>query len=110
MIDGNGGGSAKEQVAATCDELRERVPEFAIPKHRTFVVRKLAWTGESSLTAETTIEAHIVQPNEHGMVCFYDLERNAIGEPAMRLHRVFYQVEEVEEVMRMPPVSRILAH
>ena len=79
--------------------------EIQIPAIRTFIVRKYDSDGDP---VEINIDAHLVQPGETGMVTFIDLERGEEG-PMMRVHRVIYHVEDVEEVVRMG-TSKIITH
>lgn len=82
-------------------------PPLRLPVFRTFVVRK--WNADHTTLVETVLEAHIVQFVEPSHVQFLDLEIDMDGKPTTRLHRIIYNVEEVEDVDR-PVHSRLIAH
>lgn len=92
---------------------------FIFPAMRTFVVRKKNWNymgGEDKEgnyeTIETTVEAHVCQFSEPDLVIFQDYVRDVNTGLALQIHRIFYHVEDVEEVLRektaIQPPSRIL--
>ena len=78
---------------------------FRLPPHRTFVVRK--YDEVSMANVEIVVKAHRIQVSESGRVDFIDFELDAEG-PTMRLHRVLFNVEDVEDIDRVPPPSQYL--
>ena len=78
---------------------------FRLPPHRTFVVRK--YNATQSAVTETLVRSHRIQVSESGRVDFIDFELDAEG-PTMRLHRVLFNVEDVEDIDRVPPPSTCL--
>lgn len=81
---------------------------FRLPPHRTFIVRKYATTpDEPTHLVEIVVKAHRIQVTESGRVDFIDFELDLEG-PTMRLHRVLFNVEDVEDIDRVPPPSAYL--
>ena len=81
---------------------------FRLPPHRTFIVRKYATAPtEPTHLVEIVVKAHRIQVSESGRVDFIDFELDAEG-PTMRLHRVLFNVEDVEDIDRVPPPSAYL--
>ena len=81
---------------------------FRMPSFRTFVVRK--WNADHTTLVEIVLEAHLVQFIEPAHVQFIDFEIDAdTRAPTSRLHRIIYNVEDVEDVDR-PIRSRLVAH
>ena len=81
---------------------------FHMPSFRTFVVRK--WNADHTTLVEIVLEAHLVQFIEPDHVQFIDFEIDAdTRAPTSRLHRIIYNVEDVEDVDR-PIRSRLVAH
>ena len=81
---------------------------FRMPSFRTFVVRK--WNADHTALVDIVLEAHLVQFIEPAHVQFIDFEIDAdTGAPTSRLHRIIYNVEDVEDVDR-PIRSRLVAH
>ena len=79
-----------------------------IPVFRTFVVRK--WNADHTALVEIVLEAHVVQFIEPGHVQFLDFETEGGSNKLIgRLHRIIYNVEDVEDVDR-PIRSRLVAH
>lgn len=82
---------------------------FTMPPKRTFVVRK--WHGADAV--ELTVEAHLLQySTTQPMAMFIDFEHTPNGLDT-RVHRVVFNVEEVEEVMRIPfgqPPQLLVSH
>ena len=96
----------------TPDEPKDAVPEkeqprrpFRLPPHRTFIVRR--YDAARTALIETVVKAHRIQVSESGRVDFIDFEIDAEG-PTMRLHRVLFNVEDVEDIDRVPPPSQYL--
>ena len=77
---------------------------FRLPPHRTFVVRK--YDEAQMAVVEIVVKAHRIQISED-RVDFIDFELDAEG-PTMRLHRVLFNVEDVEDIDRVPPPSAYL--
>ena len=73
--------------------------------YRYFIVRKKSLTGTTLV--EHSVVAHILQPSAEGMIVFYDVSSKA-SEPILNLRRVFYHVEDVEEINL--PSKSLLAH
>ena len=88
----------------TADTEQPQRP-FRLPPHRTFVVRK--YDATQTTLVETVVKAHRIQVSESGRVDFIDFELDAEG-PTMRLHRVLFNVEDVEDIDRVPPPSQYL--
>lgn len=82
-------------------------PKFHLLPLRTFMVRKY-YTADNELTT-LTIHAHLVNPLAGGMVVFVDFEQGET-EPIMHIHRIIYNVEDVEEVLRTAPSRSLITH
>ena len=82
---------------------------FRIPSFRTFVVRK--WNADHTALVEIVLEAHLVQFIEPAHVQFIDIEIDAdTREPISRLHRIIYNVEEVEDMDRPIRPRLLVSH
>ena len=95
----------------TAESLEQETPRrpFRMPAYRTFVVRK--YDATMATLVETIVKAHLVQPSDTGRVDFIDFEINPDLGPTTRLHRTFYNVEEVEDIDRpMPPSAYLVTH
>lgn len=90
----------------TADIPTPRMP-MRLPVFRTFVVRK--WNADHTALVDIVLEAHIVQFAAPNHVQFIDFEIDIDGKPTSRLHRIIYNVEEVEDVDK-PVRSRLIAH
>ena len=80
--------------------------KFAPPAMRLFIVRKR--NKVTNEVEETRIEAHQFHAGDAQNVLFFNLEDARDGEVTMRTHRVFFNVEEVEEVDLRP--SAFITH
>ena len=79
---------------------------FRLPPHRTFVVRK--YNAARTALVETIVRAHRIQIAESGRTDFIDFEIDAELGPTTRLHRVIFNVEDVEDIDRVSPPSQYL--
>ena len=80
--------------------------QATLAEYRYFVVHKKSLDGTTLV--DYPVVAHICQPTDGGMVVFYDVVVRDT-DPLLRLNRVFYHVEDVEEV-NLSPQSITLAH
>ena len=80
--------------------------QATLAEYRYFVVHKKSLDGTTLV--DYPVVAHICQPTGDGMVVFYDVVVRDT-DPLLRLNRVFYHVEDVEEV-NLSPQSITLAH
>lgn len=97
-----------DEPQAEPDQEQPRRP-FRIPPHRTFVVRK--WNADGAALVESVVKAHLVQPSDSGRVDFIDFEISPEIGPTTRLHRTFYNVEDVEDIDRvLPPTTYLITH
>lgn len=83
-------------------------PPLKLPPLRTYVVRKnKGLTAEGKdIVEETTVVAHMMQVADRYTVKFIDIE-DYMGEPMPIAHRVFFDVDDVQEVMRKMPAGLI---
>ena len=93
-----------DEPQAEPDQEQPRRP-FRLPPHRTFIVRK--YDAAQTALVDTIVKAHRIQVSESGRIDFIDFELDAEG-PTMRLHRVLFNVEDVEDIDRVPPPSAYL--
>ena len=89
----------------TADDTEQPHRPFRLPPHRTFIVRK--YDAARTTLVQTVVKAHRIQVSDAGRVDFIDFELDAEG-PTMRLHRVLWAVEDVEDIDRVPPPSQYL--
>ena len=88
-------------------ETEQSTVDIGLPSLRTFVVRKYDPAGK---VIEISVDAHRLESSDSGMVSLMDFEPHEPGKPPfVRVHRIFFNVEEVEEVLRMP-TRRLLFH
>ena len=84
---------------------------FRFPPHRTFVVRKYMGGANGPELKEYWIKAHMVQFLGPQHAQFFDFELAPDHTPTTRLHRIMYNVEEVEDIDRVePPSTQLITH
>ena len=86
---------------ATDDYLDAPMPKkLVLPPKRTYVVRRYAPESAYSAVESITIEAHrMINEAAQNAVAFYDYVQTVDG-VTVELHRLFFDVLEVEMVMR----------
>ena len=86
---------------------------FRIPPFRAFVVRK--WNADHTTLVDIVLEAHVVQFIAPAHVQFIDIEmevdpRTRESAPVSRVHRLIYNVEEVEDTDRPIRPRLLISH
>lgn len=79
-----------------------------IPPMRTWVVKKYVGVGDSMILEEFDVAAHLMEPASFG-VQFIKFEK-VEGEISMYVARIIWNVEDIEEVARMPLANKIVTH
>ena len=82
---------------------------YRLPPYRTFIIRK--YDAARTALIETMVKAHIVQTSDTGRVELIDFVIDPETGPTTRIHRVLFEVEDVEDIDRVPPPSHyVLTH